>query len=442
MRTPNPERVIGLGYQPKMLKDTSTCLSTDLVKSEGEPMPDVNVPALMVAPNIPLEELMTQLITTNKLPMQPAISSRLKNLRVGDSLMGISAGGKLQDVIEELSQAMGFFYRLDKGRLVISPTRSFQLALPPDLKYAEGFAAMLKEMGAEDIYLNPRSMRVAFNATRTVTKNVQREIDSWPETMAQVAIEVSVYQVSLASGSAMGINWQNLSLTNGIKSVALSGGAGAVAGGLTAAVGWNFGNAIQLSAVVQAMSAQGATKVLQQPKLAVYSGEEAILDATTTKRFAVPTSTTTATTGTTTGNGTTTTTPGGTVGAVSIQEQKLGLTAKIRPFVRNSTVTTEIELNMTELDNQRTQKINGNEFPLFDTRDTHSKAKLNIRDGDMIVLSGIMMSRSSSSSQGLVLPFIGKVFDYANSEQAERSELVIVMRPRVLRYQPDDSACR
>ena len=52
---------------------------------------------------------------------------------------GVS-GGDLATVLEELSQGMGFFYKLDRGRLVVTPTRQFELELPPILSGLDAVA--------------------------------------------------------------------------------------------------------------------------------------------------------------------------------------------------------------------------------------------------------------------------------------------------------------
>lgn len=427
VREPNMSKVVGVGYQPKVLREAASCKANQLLRPEGEPIPDVKVPPLGVSPNIPLEELMLQMLTANRLPLQPAISAELRNVRVGNALMGVSGGGYLADVLEELSKTLGFFYRLDKGRLSITPTKDFELALPPVPKYVENVQKLLENAGASDVYVEERSKRAFFSANRKVAERIQRHIDNWPDDMSQIIMDVSIHQVSLNDGDNFGIQWDKFSYSKNGKSVNLSGGGTGGIGALAAAINWNFGSAVSMTSIVQFLSTQGSARLVQQPKISVFSGEEALLDATTTRPYAI--------TKTTVNNGISST-------SVEMNELKLGLQTKIRPFVRNGSVYADVDLTMRELESQSMQRIGDTELPIYVTRDSQSKASLRMRDGDAVVLSGIISTRSNGGSQGVTLPIVGKVFDFQRNTGEERSELVIVLRPHVIRYEAEDGPCK
>lgn len=426
IKPPNMNNVVGLGYQPSILKESNSCQENQLYRHEGEPIPDFQVGALGMGANATLEDVLLQLITANKLPMQPSISSELKNLRSGNSLQGIAAGGKLDDVLEQLSTSMGFFYRLDKGVLKIMPTKSFELPLPAVDSYVKNVEAILTKAGATDIYVETRSKRAFFTANRIVADRIQHLVDKWPEDMSSVFMDISIHQVTFKDSDAVGINWDKFSITKGSGSATITGGGSAGTGALKAALNFNLGSAVSMAAIVDFLATQGTTRVLQQPKLSVVSGEEATLDATTKRPYAVAT--------TTVSNGVSST-------ATEMKETALGLTATIKPFVRRGTVSADIEITMTELESETVQTIAGNNIPLIATRGSKSKATLRMRDGDAVVLSGIMTSRSNANSQGVALPFFGKVGDFSKASQTERSELVIIIRPHVVRYESEDGPC-
>jgi general secretion pathway protein D len=114
------------------------------------------------------------------------------------------------------------------------------------------------------------------------------------------------------------------------------------------------------------------------------------------------------------------------------QMQKIGITLEVLPFINDEGVVS-MEINQQVQDIVGSQVIDGNAVPI--TTDRSANAKVNVRDGEMVVLGGFIKTKvtATESKVPLVgdLPLLGALFR-RTVDVNERSELIMMMRPTVL----------
>jgi general secretion pathway protein D len=114
------------------------------------------------------------------------------------------------------------------------------------------------------------------------------------------------------------------------------------------------------------------------------------------------------------------------------QMQKIGITLEVLPFINDEGVVS-MEINQQVQDIVGSQIIDGNAVPI--TTDRSANAKVNVRDGEMVVLGGFIKTKvtATESKVPLVgdLPLLGRLFR-RTVDVNERSELIMMMRPTVL----------
>jgi general secretion pathway protein D len=114
------------------------------------------------------------------------------------------------------------------------------------------------------------------------------------------------------------------------------------------------------------------------------------------------------------------------------QMQKIGITLEVLPFINDEGVVS-MEINQQVQDIVGSQIIDGNAVPI--TTDRSANAKVNVRDGEMVVLGGFIKTKvTATESKVPVLgdfPLLGPLFR-RTVDVNERSELIMMMRPTVL----------
>lgn len=82
--------------------------------------------------------------------------------------------GTLPEVLERLSQSMGFFYHARDGVLYVTPERQFVLQAPPALTEDNmaGFSNNLQMLGARDTYLDRLNGSIIFRANHSALDSI------------------------------------------------------------------------------------------------------------------------------------------------------------------------------------------------------------------------------------------------------------------------------
>src|SRR5688572_557102 len=169
-----------------------------------------------------------------------------------------------------------------------------------------------------------------------------------------------------------------------------------------------FGN--NITAVLSAAEAEGNVKIISRPSVVTLNNVESQIESANIVRIR---------------------TSAATVGeAGSLREIRAGITLKVTPQVSaDGFVLLNITAKSSTLDFGRT--VDG--IPQENTRE--AKANVLVRDGETVVIGGIMKDTSSNSESGVPylkeIPVLGWLFK-KSSWQKDFEELVVFITPRVL----------
>ena len=245
-----------------------------------------------------------------------------------------------------------------------------------------------------------------------------RRLDMSP---TQVLIEATIIEVSLNDELKYGLQWtfnDNRQGSSFTGTGVLSGNAGGTLGGALAGFSYTLSNVAGVRAVLNALTGKTLVKVISSPSLMVLDNHTATIAVGNQQPVQ---------------SGTTITTGG--VTSQSIVYKDTGVSLAVTPSVNaGNVVSMQIEQSVTDvgaIDAATLQRA-------FLNRKISSKVA--VRSGEAVVLGGLIRDNTSSGKSGLPglqdLPFIGNFFG-TNTRNTDRTELLVMLTPRVIRSDQD-----
>lgn len=347
--------------------------------------------------------------------------------------------GNLQQVINELSEAMGFFWRYENGVMHIYPEQPFILEIPPVVN-KDSMASMtntFKFLGAKDVYLDHQNKSLFFRANKKSAKAVKAYLDSVRANRSMLAFDISIMQVDLTDTSQYGVNWkqlQDVRTVNGTTTgVGIGGpannngggfftpgkaaaGIASTAAGTTGFFGASFiDGRTTAGLILEFLKTQGSVKVLSQPKMAMMSGSKGKISVG----------------GTTTYVSKVGTNSGYSFNQVTVETKDLQTGVQLGLFgdISDGTVYINVNLSMQDLIRMNQFEALGTKLQLPETSVRDIETTVRARPGDLILLGGITLERDSDEGSSS----IGGV---SNSKNKIRSELVLAIKPKIIRFKP------
>ena len=253
---------------------------------------------------------------------------------------------------------------------------------------------------------------------------------------AQILIEASIVEVTLGDGLEYGLQWTfnggvgDGRSGRGVIGAAAAGGTlaadGSTAAGISNAFTYTLRNAAgNISAVLSALANKSLVKVMSSPSLMVLDNHTAAIQVGTQQ----PVNTGTTISGTSS------------ITTTNIQYKDTGVMLGVTPSVSaGDLVTLDIDQIVTDLGADSTSAQTSG-YPTFLQRQINSKVA--VRSGETLVLGGLIKDSASSSKGGVPLlssiPVVGALFG-RHRNSADRTELLVILTPRVLRSDEDARA--
>lgn len=257
----------------------------------------------------------------------------------------------------------------------------------------------------------------------------------------QVLIEAKIVEVTLQEGSDTGIQWNTfgegftgtvLDSENKVTgNQAISPPAtlvdSTIEGAFSLAV-----NATDFTGVLRLLKAQGDVQVLSSPRIATVNNQKAVIKVGTDEFFVTRVSSST----------TTTTTATSTIPEVTLTPFFSGIALDVTPQIgEDSNVILHVHPTVTEVTEKKKEIDLGEDeltLPLAFSSVRETDSVIKASDGQVVVIGGLMQNKEKNLESGVPffsdIPVIGKLFEQ-NRDTRVKSELVILLRPRVL--QPD-----
>ena len=247
---------------------------------------------------------------------------------------------------------------------------------------------------------------------------------------AQVLIEASIVEVTLGDGLEYGLQWAFRGGIGGGSGRGVIGPSGE--GGVLAATGasdggftYTFRNGAGISAVLTALASKSLLKVISSPSLMVLDNHTAAIQVG--NQEPVNTGTVVYT--------------NSNVSSTSIQYKDTGVMLGVTPSVSAGDLVT-LDVNQIVSDiGEDSQSAQTRGYATFLQRQINSKVA--VRSGETLVLGGLIKDNVRNSKSGVpilsAIPVVGALFG-THGSSANRTELLVILTPRVLRSDDDARA--
>jgi len=280
----------------------------------------------------------------------------------------------------------------------------------------------------------------------------------------QVMLEAKILEVDLNDGYRSGINWallnNNMQVSqignnlnadksistntllnttsaqqpaNGATPTDISTGLKHLSPNVPTAV-TNFGGLLtlginyrKLATFVELLGAQGNVQVLSSPRITTSNNQKALIKVGNDQFFITNVTTTTTTGGAGAGAASTPT--------VTLSPFFSGIALDVTPQIGDDDITLHIHPTVSTITGTPTDLPGSGSFDLAKSSVRESDSIVRAKNGQLIVIGGLMQDKTAELITGIPylkdIPFFGAAFRHT-SQQATKSELVILLRPTIL----------
>jgi pilus assembly protein CpaC len=174
-----------------------------------------------------------------------------------------------------------------------------------------------------------------------------------------------------------------------------------------------------IGALLRALKTKGFFQSLAEPNLIAYNGQQASFLAG--GEFPVPV-------------------VQGTSGSVSVQFKEFGIRLTFRPVIAGDVIRLKVAPEVSTLDFNNGVTLGGFRIPALTTR--RAETEVELRDGQSFAIAGLLNNVSQQDSAAIPflsqIPIIGYLFK-SRADRAERTELMVLVTPRLVRaLDPDE----
>lgn len=390
-------------------------------REENEPVPDVDVMWFSVN-NASVYDTLRILL------LDLGINLSMSHETANKTGMYMTHGkGSLPHLVEQIADASDLFYRYKNNTLSFRNTESFVFKIPPmlDEETRNGVQLTLESLGARGVSIDSRFNVVTFEATRNKLKAIEDYLRNVSNSGSVIVYDTWIWEVSLNESHKSGVRWEDFSYMGKNTSVNISGGgevngidsATDLIGGIAHATE-NF----SLNMLVRFLKQHGSLSTLSHPKISLMSGSQAKLEVGEEVKYVSELTSTVSTTGDTTQS------------SAETETLSTGLKLNIRGAFESESVYSNIALEISDLLRFNEFTASGTVLSLPHTMIRKVETDTRMEPGEFFILGGVNMSRKQNDDSGTpsLLGKAGISLPLSKSQSIEKSELVIVMRPRVI----------
>jgi|GEM_PF-2197182 len=335
--------------------------------------------------------------------------------------------GPLDKVVNKVCSLADMYCLYDDGVITVKESQTFTVSLPPlpaETTY-DSIVAGLKAFTGADGTVDGTTRTMIYTATERTAKRALQYFDRLRKSTAMIVYETYIWEVGLDGGNSAGINWTQLADLGTFNSGFSVSGTTLSDLGTPISIGLPTKGAINLTTgdILRFISSQGAVKTISQPQLTVLSGSEATLRVAETEAYV---ESLTRTQNTTNDTETVSTTTG---------QVDTGFTLTIGSSWDNGTVYGNVDINLQQLlEFQDFPAGNDSTLRLPKTAERELQTQVRVRPGDSVLIAGLVRERQQYDKTGA--GFQTPVLPFSRTGTTSNTELVFLLRPRVIVYQP------
>ncbi len=338
--------------------------------------------------------------------------------------------GTIDKVVERVCGLANLYCAYDDGVLVVRDTQTFTVSLPPvgDDDMVTNIASGLEAITKLDVTTDSATHTLVYTATQRTSRMAHAYFERLRAATALIIYETYIWEVQLTNANATGIKWQSLDKIGAFNiGVNTDGGLSNVVTGTPISIGLPTKGDVDFAAgdVFKFLSEQGAVKTISQPQLTVLSGSEAKLKVAETRNYISELNRTV-------------TTDGQESVSTSTGTVDSGFTLDIQSAWDQSTVYGKIAIDLDEFlgFEDFTAGTNGTlSLPRTSTRQVETSVR--IRPGDSVLIAGLVREQDQYDRNGP--GFNQPIIPLGRSTSTANTELVFLLRPRVIVYKPADA---
>lgn len=288
---------------------------------------------------------------------------------------------------------------------------------------------------AASIVINRQSGLVIARAKPPQLREIEDFLGATQKQISrQVILEAKILEVILNDGHKDGVDWKSI-IREGLQTAPLLTGQPGTVFTLASRMG-SF-RAGDFTAVVELLETQGKTNVLSSPRISTLNNQKAIIKVGQDEYFITNVSSTTTTN--VNNNFNTSSFP-----SATFESFFSGITLDVTPQINDDgEITLHIHPSISKTENlDKEFTIFGEDFSVPTALNTvrESDSIVKVRNGQVIVLGGLMHERKVDSKEGVTgfarIPYFGRLFrvDTGNSE---KSELIILLKASLIEDDTD-----
>lgn len=345
------------------------------------------------------------------------------NSKLYGSVNGINITGTLPQIVDRLSDALGFFYTYRNGVLKVSNDQSFILTLPPAVKEDTytGMLNTIQSLGGFGANLDKINKTLLFRADQRAYHLIQQYFEFMRETRSMVVYDINIYQVGFNRDSQTGVSWSDLNnffLKNGLGALTLSSDKVTMPGSVGLSTTYRT-NRFDAGVFANFLSTQGKLKIISQPKISMMSGSRSQLQQGNSTRYVSEVGSNLSVS----------------LNTISVKTDVVlsGLSMSISSDYHDNTVYTRINLSLSDLIKFNNFTALGTNLNLPQTSTRDISTELRSKPGDTILIGGISSSETHEDLAGMPL-FGGLSLPTTLGSKDNKTELVLVMTPRVIKF--------
>lgn len=331
--------------------------------------------------------------------------------------------GPMGDVVKRVCSLADLYCSFEDGVLVIKESQTFTVTIPPlggDSNVLSSLATGLQAITGTAPITDTGTRTIIYTATNRTAQLADRYFQKLRSNTALIVYEVYIWQVSLNTANATGIDWEKIQKIGKFGTgITLPGGTGASFTPISIGLPTTGSVSLSTDDVFEFISTYGAVKTVSQPQVTMLSGGEATLRSADTRNYVSSLSQTV---------------DNGQV-SVSSQTDKVdtGFTLKISSAWDNATVYGTVELSIQEFQGFTPFNAGQNlQLQLPQSTESELKTQVRVRPGDSLLIAGLVQSDDEINKNGP--GFMDPIIPISRDATVRNSEFVILLKPRVVVY--------
>ncbi len=356
----------------------------------------------------------------------------LQLTRAGVSSMSISTSGSSSDSGSDSSGSDTSSSGSDGTRVETQSTSDFWGQLQ------QSVSALIGEENGRSVTVNPQAGLLTVRALPNEIREVRQFLDiSHQRLHRQVILEAKILEVTLNDGYQQGINWSNLSKSIGSGAVSVTKVASVLTAGDSIAellggqtnITVSGGGNDDFNVVLNFIETQGDLNVLSSPRITTANNQKAVIKVGVDEYFV--TGAETEDVDRDLGDGNVATVPRTNY---TIAPFFSGISLDVTPQIdSDNNVLLHVHPAVVDVDGVAADFLNG--APLARSSIRESDSIIRARDGDVVVIGGLMKSNTLDRISKVPffgdIPGVGHLFRNTN-KQTQKTELVILLKPTIV----------